>query len=282
MRDAGFDSYYWSATTYPDATGAYLLVFNSTIVFPSYYHARFVGFSVRGGSSLYAGSLRDASFNSFYWSATTYSNAILAYGLSFGSTSSIPSGYNNRFYGFSVRCGDVNLSTGSLRYAGVNSLYWSAATYPDATSAYYLDFNSASVLPSHYNNRFDGFSVRGGLVGLDTGSLRYAGINSFYWSATTYPNAILAYDLAFNSTGVFPSYYNSRFAGFSLRGGAVHLNTGSLWGAGINSNYWSATTYPDATHAYHLHFNSTNVIPSYYNLRFYSFSVHMYAAGTSL
>ena len=290
MRDAGFDSYYWSATTYPDATGAYLLVFNSTIVFPSYYHARFVGFSVRGGViSLYAGSLRDASFNSFYWSATTYSNAILAYGLSFGSTSSIPSGYNNRFYGFSVRGGHVAVDAGSLRLAGFSSLYWSSTTYPNTTYAYDLSFYSTDVYQSHYNSRFYGFSVRGGDVNLSTGSLRYADVNSLYWSATTYPNATHAYYLDFNSASVLPSHYNNRFDGFSVRGGAVHLNTGSLWGAGGNSNYWSATTYPDATHAYHLHFNSTNVIPSYYNLRFYSFSVRnfqnphfMYAAGTSL
>ncbi len=132
-------------------------------------------------------------------------------------------------------------------------------------------------------------NVRGGHVYLDTGSLRNAGLNNYYWSATTYPNATFAYRLGFASTSIYPSVYDNRFNGFSVRGGAVHLNTGSLWGAGGNSNYWSATTYPDATHAYHLHFNSTNVIPSYYNLRFYSFSVRnfqnphfMYAAGTSL
>ena len=209
MRDAGFDSYYWSATTYPDATGAYLLVFNSTIVFPSYYHARFVGFSVRGGViSLYAGSLRDASFNSFYWSATTYSNAILAYGLSFGSTSSIPSGYNNRFYGFSVRGGHVAVDAGSLRLAGFSSLYWSSTTYPNTTYAYLLSFYSTDVYQSHYNSRFYGFSVRGGDVNLSTGSLRYAD--------ATYPSATNAYYLDFNSASVLPSHYNNRFDGFSV------------------------------------------------------------------
>ena len=42
------------------------------------------------------------------------------------------------------------------------------------------------------------------------------GINSVYWSATTYPNATNAYYLAFDSTGVSPSYYYNRFSGFSV------------------------------------------------------------------
>ena len=59
--------------------------------------------------------------------------------------------------------------------------------------------------------------VRGGYFYLNTGSLRAAGGNSDYWSATTYPNATDAYNLDFNSTNVFPSIYNARFLGFSVR-----------------------------------------------------------------
>ena len=58
--------------------------------------------------------------------------------------------------------------------------------------------------------------VRGGHVYLDTGSLRNASLNSFYWSATTYPNVTYAYALDFNSTNVFPSRYSVRFIGFSV------------------------------------------------------------------
>ena len=67
----------------------------------------------------------------------------------------------------------------------------------------------------------------------------------------------------------------------NVRGGHVNLGTGSLRGAGNGSIYWSATTYPNATYASYLGFNSTNVNPSDYNDRFLGFSVHMYAAGTS-
>ena len=103
--------------------------------------------------------------------------------------------------------------------------------------------------------------------------MRDASLNSFYWSATAYPNATYAYALGFNSTIVYPSNYNDRFNGFSVRGGYFYLNTGSLRAAGGNSDYWSATTYPNATDAYNLDFNSTNVFPSIYNARFLGFSV---------
>ena len=56
-----------------------------------------------------------------------------------------------------------------------------------------------------------------------------------------------------------------------VRGRNVTLNTGSLRGAGHNSYYWSATTYPNATDAYYIHFSSTNVNQSGYNSRFYGF-----------
>lgn len=58
--------------------------------------------------------------------------------------------------------------------------------------------------------------VRGGYVGQLTRSLRDAG-GSYYWSATTSPNATYAYDLNFGSTSVDPSYYNNRFNSFLVR-----------------------------------------------------------------
>ena len=115
-----------------------------------------------------------------------------------------------------VRGGRVDLSTGSLGRAGLSSYYWSATTYPNATDAYNLDFGRTNVYPSHYNYRFNGFSVRGGYVALNTGSLRGAGSNSYYWLDTTYPTATDAYYLAFNSTSVFPSRYSHRSYGFSV------------------------------------------------------------------
>ena len=68
--------------------------------------------------------------------------------------------------------------------------------------------NNTAASPLYY--------VRGGHVTLDTGALRYAGLDSYYWSATTYPNATNAHYLDFSSTNVNPSYYSTRFYGFSV------------------------------------------------------------------
>lgn len=59
-----------------------------------------------------------------------------------------------------VRGGLSDLSTGSLRSASRYGLYWSATTYPNTMYAYALYFYSASITPSHFHNRFLGFSVR--------------------------------------------------------------------------------------------------------------------------
>lgn len=56
-------------------------------------------------------------------------------------------------------------------------------------------------------------------AGLHNGStVYYAGTFGYYWSST--PNtsiASFAYNLGFNSTNVFPSNYNYRYYGYSVR-----------------------------------------------------------------
>lgn len=49
---------------------------------------------------------------------------------------------------------------GALRYAGLNGLYWASTAYQSELYAYCLAFNSARVLPSDYNARWNGFTVR--------------------------------------------------------------------------------------------------------------------------
>lgn len=180
--------------------------------------------------------MRDASFSSVYWSATTYPNTADAYDLHFDNTSIYPSYYTYRYYGFLVsylqnptlttllanpiyyvRGGGILLNTGSLRYTGYASLYWSTTIYPNTTDAYNLHFNNTNIVPSDYSNRFHGFSVRGGVVHLNTGSLRYAGLDSYYWSATIYPSTTNAYYLDFHSSNVYSSRYTTRYLGFSMR-----------------------------------------------------------------
>lgn len=59
-----------------------------------------------------------------------------------------------------------------------------------------------------------------------------------------------------------------------VRGGYIALRSGSLRDASYASIYWSATTYPNTTSTYLLHFDGTNILPSDYDNRYYGFSVH--------
>lgn len=47
LRDVGNNSYDWSDTAYSNANNAYHLAFTNTSTFPSYYYARWHGYSVR-------------------------------------------------------------------------------------------------------------------------------------------------------------------------------------------------------------------------------------------
>ena len=49
-----------------------------------------------------------------------------------------------------MRSGYLDLSIGRLRVSGVGGYHWSSRSYSAATSAYYLAFNAADVLPSNY------------------------------------------------------------------------------------------------------------------------------------
>ena len=57
--------------------------------------------------------------------------------------------------------------------------------------------------------------VRSGNV--NSGSLRNAGNNGYYWSSTANSNTSNAYNLNFNTTSVNPSNNNNRYNGFSVR-----------------------------------------------------------------
>ena len=61
------------------------------------------------------------------------------------------------------------------------------------------------------------YLTRGGYVNITTGSLRGAGYGGYYWASTAYPSELYAYNLHFNSTNVFPSHYDHRWVGFTVR-----------------------------------------------------------------
>lgn len=52
---------------------------------------------------------------------------------------------------------------------------------------------------------------------MSAGSLRFLGINGFYWGATTSPSEFYAYDLDFYNSNVYPSTSNARWAGFAVQ-----------------------------------------------------------------
>ena len=59
-----------------------------------------------------------------------------------------------------VRGGKVSLYLGSLRYAGLHSLYWSSTIYPSATGVYDSMLYGANVHPSSHHDRLYGLLVR--------------------------------------------------------------------------------------------------------------------------
>ena len=63
---------------------------------------------------------------------------------------------------------------------------------------------------------FPSFAVRSGLVENDS-KLYNPGISALYWSRSSGSNSDLARYLYFNDSNVWPSDYNYRYRGFSLR-----------------------------------------------------------------
>ena len=59
--------------------------------------------------------------------------------------------------------------------------------------------------------------TRSGAADLSTGSLRRVGLDGYYWSSTAYPDVNNAYYLSFSSADTYPSNYNARWYGFSVR-----------------------------------------------------------------
>ena len=54
----------------------------------------------------------------------------------------------------------MDMTTGSLSYAGLVGYYWASPAYLSTLSAYNLSFNSANVFPSTYSARWYGFTVQ--------------------------------------------------------------------------------------------------------------------------
>ncbi len=77
---------------------------------------------------------------------------------------------------------------------------------------------NSSVSGTNYNIAGDPLHfVRSGGVSIDSGVLYNAGVGGFYWSSTATSSASTAYGLYFNASDVYPSGYNSRWVGRSLR-----------------------------------------------------------------
>ncbi len=100
----------------------------------------------------------------------------------------------------------------------------------------------------------------------------YANSKGYNWNNGNPYTSIIkgtSADNYLNNTAASPLYY--------VRGGGVYPGTGSLRHTGYAGLYWSATIYPNATNAHFLDFVSTDVYPSYYNVRFNGFAVRCVA-----
>ena len=121
---------------------------------------------------LSTGSLRSTNASSYYWTDTVYASSSYAYYFFSGNTTTGPSYNDGHWYGFAVqaenspnssiyltRGGAVTMTTGSLRRAGSDGYYWGVSADQSELYAYFLNFNSANVVPSNNNARWSGFTV---------------------------------------------------------------------------------------------------------------------------
>ena len=129
-----------------------------------------------------------------------------------------------------TRDGYVDMTTGSLRDAGVSGDYWASPAYPSELYAYDLDFYSANVVPSGSNDRWYGFTVwtktffqssiyltRSGGIYLDSGSLRTTGRNGLYMARTADTSAERMYESWFYDMSLFPASDALRWIGFAVQ-----------------------------------------------------------------
>jgi len=81
----------------------------------------------------------------------------------------------------------------------------------DQWQSYYADYtiiDGHNIMLKPFYLLYSGYT--------DTGFLRAAGAGGFIWSSTA-NSADTAYNLTFVSNGIFPSYSNYRYLGFSIR-----------------------------------------------------------------
>ena len=100
----------------------------------------------------------------------------------------------------------------------------------------------------------------------------YANSKGYNWNSGNPVTAIIegnAADNYQNNVSAAPLYF--------LRGGGIYLNTGSMRDTGSHSVYWSATTYPSSTSAYHSYFHNYFIYPAFSFDRFGGFSVRCLA-----
>lgn len=108
---------------------------------------------------------------------------------------------------------------------------WSSTAKSD-WAAYFLDIGGV-IHSAADNERYFGFMVRvakpkdiyyssiyltrGGVVGKTSGSLRYVGIDGYFWTLSAYENSLFAFTIYFSNLAVNSSNNYNRWNGFTVQ-----------------------------------------------------------------
>ncbi len=213
---------------------------------PSVFHNSLMYFVRSGIIYLRYASLWRANNDGRLWSSTPHLiTAETTYNLGFTPIDILPSNQSDRWAGFSlrfhhspmyfVRSGSIHIPSGELLAPAGPIYYWGSTAYPTniQTASGLGVYAQGNTLASYNTYRYYGFSlqstylhisptyfVRSGYNTLQVGTLQKAGLNSYIWTSTTFPNSHYTYDLSFGPGTISPSntyyYIYNRYNGFSL------------------------------------------------------------------
>ena len=145
----------------------------------------------------------------YYWSSTADGSG-KARRLGFNSNGVGPDNYNDRYYGFSLRC-VLREFTYSVVGTGPNN----NNTIPNGIDL--TGDQNVGYAPNAFTTIMNTYPLYFSRSGYLDGTTLYSfGVIGSYWSSTVNSPA-LAYDLGFGSGALYPAYRDYRLSGRSLR-----------------------------------------------------------------
>ena len=118
----------------------------------------------------------------------------------------------------------TSITAASSEFANLARSYNGSASWTNSNTAYNYYTSDSTVrknmvagdsgsLDRFASNGAAGFTYAGGYNGT---TLYYVGTNGYYWSSSVY-STYNSYSLYFNTTNVYPQYYNNKYYGFAVR-----------------------------------------------------------------